>query len=237
MSAIVGANSKPGVTPTGTPGNTDDAISAPQGSSLGKVAAMQEANQLVFTNRVADAEALLLGEMGKTSADGPDLRGACGVLLAFISASSGIGSLNHAHFMDCLSKFRAASKLAKHDKDSVGKKAVKGLCLLSIGLIELVEHMFLKVSFASNFIREFANGEPEGRLQYHVRVEVHQSLEDRRYTLHGERRASCTICLALCRGVILHRILFPAANNIKGILYSASLVQMKMMLCKGCELP
>lgn len=121
----------------------------PSGSLLERVACLRKANQLAFTNRTAAAEALLaegIQSPPPNTSGATDLRGAFGVLDALVAGSSGLGSLDYAHFTDCLGKFRTAAKLAKHDKDWIGRKAVKGLCYLAIGLIELVEHMFIKVS-------------------------------------------------------------------------------------------
>lgn len=63
---------------------------------------------------------------------------------ALLAMSKGIASLSDDQLSQCLERLRLALRLTKLDKDWIGRKGVKGLCMLAIGLIELLEQAFIK---------------------------------------------------------------------------------------------
>eukprot|EP00924_Labyrinthula_sp_SR-Ha-C_P016220 augustus_masked-scaffold_52-processed-gene-0.42-mRNA-1 protein AED:0.15 eAED:0.15 QI:0/-1/0/1/-1/1/1/0/664 len=76
--------------------------------------------------------------------DARDIRGVFAMLQALVSAAEGVISMSDDQLSLCYTKLLEADKLAQSGADWLGKKAIRGLCLISIGLLELIERKYLK---------------------------------------------------------------------------------------------
>lgn len=103
---------------------------------------------LMFTNDFDGSEVTFKEGMERGAPahkDDFDARGVCAYLYSLISLGKGVASFSDDQLSECLTRLKKAEKLTNLDKDWIGKKGVRGLCILSVGLIELVEHSYVKV--------------------------------------------------------------------------------------------
>eukprot|EP00511_Aplanochytrium_stocchinoi_P000653 CAMPEP_0204825048 /NCGR_PEP_ID=MMETSP1346-20131115/3021_1 /ASSEMBLY_ACC=CAM_ASM_000771 /TAXON_ID=215587 /ORGANISM="Aplanochytrium stocchinoi, Strain GSBS06" /LENGTH=668 /DNA_ID=CAMNT_0051952541 /DNA_START=1 /DNA_END=2007 /DNA_ORIENTATION=+ len=66
------------------------------------------------------------------------------MLYSLLSAAKGIGSLTNDQLVQCHERLIKAERLASSGEDWVGKHGIRGLCLISMGLVELLQHSYVR---------------------------------------------------------------------------------------------
>jgi len=104
---------------------------------------MRSATSALFKNDIELSEKLL--EEGFNSDPATlekgerDIRGSFALVYALVALMKGIASFSDDSLRDCGIRLRAADELAAKDANWIGKKVVRGICTLCIGLIDLLE--------------------------------------------------------------------------------------------------
>eukprot|EP00947_MAST-08B_sp_MAST-8B-sp1_P000601 g601.t1 len=111
---------------------------------------MNHGTSLLFVNKYADAEEVF--KKGMEWSDGRarskpgerDLRSAFALEWALVSVVKGMASLSNDQLDECLARLWTCDALAQKAEAWVGRKVVRGICVLQAGMIQLMQHSFVK---------------------------------------------------------------------------------------------
>jgi len=109
---------------------------------------LYHSQDLLFLNKYDEAEEVMRQGMEakkpSKGSDVRDVRSVFGMLYALLSASKGIANLSDDQLSQCHDRLVVAERLAVQGEDWVGKHGIRGLCLISMGLVELLQHSYVK---------------------------------------------------------------------------------------------
>jgi len=114
---------------------------------------LQMGQKLLFINDFQGAESVFSsGVMRKRNGVGEkeglrDLRGAFALMHAFTAVLKGVASLADDQLAECLERLWNADALAAEEKEWLGRSLVRGLCTLMGGIIQCLQHNFIKGVF------------------------------------------------------------------------------------------
>ncbi len=109
---------------------------------------MEEAVQSLFVNDLEKSESLLKKGMNKDApalkSGDKDIRGSFALVYALVSLMKGIATFSDDTLKECAVRLREADSLAAQDVNWAGKKVVRGVCTLEMGVIEFLERSIYK---------------------------------------------------------------------------------------------
>mmetsp|Transcript_8809 Transcript_8809/g.16447 ORF Transcript_8809/g.16447 Transcript_8809/m.16447 type:complete len:722 (+) Transcript_8809:287-2452(+) len=114
------------------------------------MAKMQLGTRLLFINDFQGAETVFHNGMnnvreGDDKVEGlRDLRGAFALQYALVSVIKGVASLANDQLDECLQRLWHAEELSSKDSEWLGKSVVRGICTLMGGVIQVLQHSFVK---------------------------------------------------------------------------------------------
>jgi len=104
----------------------------------------------LFTNRFEQSEKTLQEGMERSPSQiqgDHDLRGAFALIYALVSVMRGIATFADDQLIECESRLKRADELACKDDAWVGRKVVRGICTIQIGVIQILQQSYVKGFF------------------------------------------------------------------------------------------